>query len=69
MYNVDSVTSNYSKLENHSTINKAIHGMELNYEYYNGQPDERATSVDIYETPCDDDNEDYGPIYSYTTTN
>jgi len=45
--------------------------MELDYEYYNGQPDEHATSVeedDIYETPCDDDNEDYGPIYTQPPT-
>ena len=44
--------------------------MELDYEYYTGQSDERATSVeeeDIYETPCDD-NEDYGPIYTQPPT-
>ena len=44
--------------------------MELDYEYYNGQSDEHATSVeeeDIYETPCDDE-EDYGPIYAKPPT-
>ncbi|XP_065899762.1 sushi, von Willebrand factor type A, EGF and pentraxin domain-containing protein 1-like isoform X2 [Dysidea avara] len=68
LYNVDS--SDYSKLRNYSTINRAVHGMELDYEYYTGQSDERATSVeeeDIYETPCDD-NEDYGPIYTQPPT-
>jgi len=45
--------------------------MELDYEYYNKQSNEHDTSVeedDIYETPCDVDNDDYGPIYTQPPT-